>query len=66
MVTADPAAVRAFLAEHRVAVVKPVDGFAGRGVLRLDRHDPNLASLIEIATGGGTRAVDACSGSCAR
>ena len=55
--TADPRTIRAFLAEHGEAVVKPVDGFSGRGVLRLDRHDPNLASLIEISTGNGSRAV---------
>jgi glutathione synthase len=57
MVTADEPAIRSFLAEHQAAVIKPVDGFAGRGVLRLDRHDPNLGSLIEISTRGGTRAV---------
>lgn len=57
LVSADPAAVRAFVAEHRVAVAKPVDGFAGRGVLRLDRHDPNLASLVETVTGAGTRST---------
>jgi glutathione synthase len=57
LVSADPAAVRAFVAEHRVVVAKPVDGFAGRGVLRLDRHDPNLASLVEIVTGAGARAA---------
>lgn len=57
VVTADGRAVRAFLADHQTAVVKPVDGFAGRGVLRLDRHDPNLASLVDIATDHGTRAV---------
>lgn len=57
VVTADARTVRAFVAEHRVAVVKPVDGFSGRGVLRLDRHDPNLESLIEVATAHGTRAT---------
>lgn len=57
VVTADQHTIRAFLAEQGAAVVKPVDGFSGRGVLRLDRHDPNLASLIEIATGNGTRAA---------
>jgi glutathione synthase len=57
VVTADPRTIRSFLADQGTAVVKPVDGFSGRGVLRLDRHDPNLASLVEIATGGGTRAV---------
>jgi glutathione synthase len=57
VLTSDERAIRAFLTEHGEAVVKPVDGFSGRGVLRLDRHDPNLASLIEISTGNGTRAV---------
>jgi glutathione synthase len=57
IVTADQHTIRSFLAEQGAAVVKPVDGFSGRGVLRLDRHDPNLASLIEIATGNGTRAA---------
>ncbi len=57
LVTADPTSIRAFLLEHRVAVLKPVDGCGGRGVLRLDRHDPNLASLIELATGDGVRPV---------
>jgi glutathione synthase len=57
VVTADPGTVRSFVTDHGTAVVKPVDGFSGRGVLRLDRHDPNLASLIEISTRGGTRAV---------
>jgi glutathione synthase len=57
VVTAEERTIRSFLAEHRVAVVKPVDGFSGHGVLRLDRHDPNLGSLIEISTHGGTCAV---------
>ncbi len=57
VLTADPRTIRGFLAEHGASVVKPVDGFSGRGVLRLDRHDPNLASLLEISTANGTRAV---------
>jgi glutathione synthase len=57
VVTADPGTVRQFLSEHGLAVAKPVDGYAGRGVLRLDRHDPNLASLVELCTQGGTRAA---------
>ncbi len=56
-VTADQLTIRDFLAEHGAAVIKPVDGFSGRGVLRLDRHDPNLTSLIEISTALGTRPV---------
>src|SRR5215469_4304815 len=57
IVTADEGTIRAFMAEHGTAVVKPADGFSGRDVLRLDGHDPNLASLIEISTRAGARAV---------
>ncbi|HKN56086.1 MAG TPA: YheC/YheD family protein, partial [Amycolatopsis sp.] len=57
VLTSDQHTIRTFLGEHGNAVVKPVDGFSGRGVLRLDRHDPNLASLLEISTGNGSRAV---------
>jgi glutathione synthase len=57
IVTADEGAIRSFLAEHQRAVIKPVDGFSGRGVLLLDRHDPNLGSLIEVSTEGGARAA---------
>jgi glutathione synthase len=57
IVTRDPHAIRSFLIQHGTAVVKPVDGFAGRGVLRLDRHDPNLPSLLEICTNAGRRSV---------
>jgi glutathione synthase len=57
IVTADERTIRSFLAEYQTAVIKPVDGFSGRGVLRLDRHDPNLGSLIEISTCGGVRAA---------
>jgi glutathione synthase len=57
IVTADQHTIRAFLSEHGPAVVKPTDGFSGRGVLRLDQRDPNLQSLIEISTRAGTRVV---------
>ena len=57
VVTADEGAIRSFLAEHQTAVIKPVDGFSGRGVLRLNCHDPNLGSLIEMSTHGGARTV---------
>ncbi|MGW5240709.1 glutathione synthase [Monashia sp. NPDC004114] len=56
-VTADPDTLRAFVTQQRVAVLKPVDGFAGRGVLRLDPDDPNLPSLLELATDHARRLV---------
>jgi glutathione synthase len=57
IVSASKRTIRAFLTEHGTAVAKPADGFSGREVLLLDLHDPNLASLIEISTRAGGRAV---------
>ena len=57
VVTARAQTVKDFLGEHERIVVKPVDGFSGRGVFLVSRHDPNLASIIETSTGGGRRAV---------
>jgi glutathione synthase len=57
VVSADAATLRAFAEGVGRAVVKPVDGFAGRGVLLLDPADPNLPSLLETATERGTRPV---------
>lgn len=55
-VSADPAALRVFVAQVGTAVVKPVDGFAGVGVW-LVRDDSAAVALLESATHGGTRQV---------
>jgi glutathione synthase len=39
------------------AVVKPTDGMAGHGVLMLRPNDPNLRSLLDIATARGREQV---------
>ncbi len=57
VVTAAAATIREFLGEHGRIVVKPVDGFGGRGVFLVSTSDPNLASVIETSTRSGTRAV---------
>ena len=57
VVSARTGTVRSFVEAHGAAVAKPIDGYAGRGVVRLSTDDPNLASLVEILTGNGTRAV---------
>lgn len=57
LVAADAGRIAEFVAEHRRCVVKPIDGHAGRGVLRLDAGDPNRASIIELVTERGHRAV---------
>jgi len=54
IVTRDRRRVRAFLDEQggRV-VVKPVEGFGGRGIYLLSPGDPNLSSLLDTATEEG-------------
>jgi glutathione synthase len=57
LVAADSALIHEFTERHQQCVIKPVDGHAGRGVLRLNAGDPNRASIIELLTGHGQRAV---------
>ncbi len=57
LVTADPRTVATFVGDHRAAVVKPVDGFAGTDVWLLRDGDPNGPSLAESATRRGRRHV---------
>ncbi|MHB8508621.1 MAG: glutathione synthase [Candidatus Dormibacteria bacterium] len=57
LVSADPRVITDFLAEQRTAVIKPVDGHAGRGVLRLVRGDPNLPSILDLQTQHGAAPV---------
>ena len=49
MVSGDPDHLRAFVTRHQRAVIKPLDGNGGRGVLVLDAEDRNLNSLIEMS-----------------
>lgn len=50
LVTADGGLIRSFVDEHGMCVAKPIDGFAGRGALRLRTDDPNVASIVEVMT----------------
>jgi glutathione synthase len=53
VVTADASIITGFVRDHGLAVLKPVDGHAGGGVVQLHPADPNLRSLIEMATACG-------------
>ena len=57
VVTSRADTIKGFLDEHERIVVKPVDGFSGRGVFLVSQRDPNLASIIETSTCSGRRAV---------
>ncbi len=48
LVTWDTAAIRAFRAEHRDIVVKPLFGNGGAGVFLIREDDPNLGALLEM------------------
>lgn len=52
-VSRDPADLRAFVAEHGEAVLKPLDGMGGRSIFRVSRNDPNLNVILETLTDSG-------------
>ena len=49
--------LRAFVAEHRQAVFKPLDGMGGTGIFRVGAGDPNISVIIETLTDYGTRTI---------
>ncbi|HEY2344446.1 MAG TPA: glutathione synthase [Xanthomonadaceae bacterium] len=53
LVSRDPAALLAFVEEHREAVLKPLDGMGGRSIFRANAGDPNLNVILETLIGGG-------------
>jgi glutathione synthase len=50
IVTANNELIRAFLAEYRDIVVKPLDGMGGNGIFRLTENDPNIGAILETST----------------
>ncbi|MGH8073433.1 MAG: glutathione synthase [Lysobacter sp.] len=53
VVTRDAATLKAFVAEHREAVLKPLDGMGGRSIFRVSHGDPNANVILETLTQGG-------------
>jgi glutathione synthase len=51
----DPAAVHAFIDEHRDAILKRLDGMGGESIFRVRADDPNRNVIVETMTGQGTR-----------
>ena len=50
IITADPVAVRAFRAEHKDIVLKPIYGGGGARVFHVKADDENLNALLEMLT----------------
>jgi glutathione synthase len=57
IVSSDIAEIRRFVDTVGRAVMKPIDGHAGRGVLGLRAGDTNVASIIELGTDRGGKPV---------
>ena len=54
IVSQDKQVIRRFVEQHGAAVIKPLDGKAGEGILFINPDDRNFNSLIEISTLGRT------------
>lgn len=57
IVTQDKVIIRQFLDEKQAAIMKPLGGKAGEGILFLDPSDRNFNSLVEISTKWGQEPV---------
>ncbi|MDM0013998.1 glutathione synthase [Variovorax sp. J22P168] len=57
LVTRDPAAVRAFHAEHRDIILKPLDGMGGMGIFRVREDGLNLGSITETLNKDGAETI---------
>ena len=57
LVTSDATRLRAFHAEHKDVIFKPLDGMGGAGIFRIRDDAMNLGSVIESLTELGTRTI---------
>ena len=57
VVTRDPAEIRAFHAEHRDIILKPLDGMGGMGIFRVKEDGLNLGAIIETLNKDGAQTV---------
>jgi len=57
IVSQDKSVIRKFVEEREAAVLKPLGGKAGEGILFLSKSDRNFNSLIEISTRQGREPV---------
>ncbi len=57
LVTRSADAIRAFHAEHRDIILKPLDGMGGMGIFRVTDNGMNLGSIIETLNQGGATSV---------
>jgi glutathione synthase len=57
LVAREPAAIHAFIDEHRDAVVKRLDAMGGETVFRVRHDDPNRNVIVEVMARNGERMI---------
>ena len=57
IVTRQGEVVKAFIAEHRDVIVKPLDGMGGSSIFRVREDDPNLNVILETMLQDGRRST---------
>jgi glutathione synthase len=57
VVTRLASVLREFVAEHKDAIFKPLDGMGGSGIFRVRENDANLGVIIETLTMLGTQSI---------
>lgn len=57
LVSADMARLKAFHAEHRDVIFKPLDGMGGDAIFRARHDDPNVSVILETLTGHGRHSI---------
>jgi glutathione synthase len=57
LVTSDATQVRAFHAQHRDIILKPLDGMGGMGIFRVREDGMNLGAIVETLTDNGHRTI---------
>jgi len=57
LVSRDPARLRAFHAEVRDVIFKPLDGMGGTGIFHVRDEGHNLGAILETLTANGTRTI---------
>lgn len=57
LVSCDLNELRAFIANEKTSVLKPLDSMGGSGILKINADDPNIGSLLEMMTKRGNKLV---------
>lgn len=57
LITRNPQDIRAFHAQHRDIILKPLDGMGGMGIFRVGADGMNLGSIIETLNQNGATSV---------